>query len=236
MQTASVHPSRQFDLTLFNGHPEIDKILNRLAHNAPLFVTISGKPGVGKSAFVCEALLRAEQQQGWRTIGKKERELQIDSSATKESFSAQLVESLQADQLASFSSNRAVSGDASEGVVQQLRAASPVVIGIGRFWPTREFVNWFAGEFVSKIKLTGAAIAILCAGLHTDQLSALADYRVNLDTLEESWAREMLSAAGARIAPPLDPNELSVYARQLSARPELLASLLRVFRLAETST
>ncbi len=237
MQTPSRPRLRHFNLRLFNGHPEIEQVLNRLARKAPLLITISGKPGVGKSAFVCEALTQAEQQQGWRTIGKTERELEIDSSATKESFSAQLLTLLEASQLQpSASSNPAASRDETQALVEHLRIASPVLIGIGRFWPSAEFLNWFVGEFVSKIKAAGAAIAILCAGFHTDQLSTVADYRVNLDKLEESWAREMLSAAGAKITPPLEENELTAYARQLSAKPELLASFLRVLHLAEART
>jgi hypothetical protein len=204
-----------------------------LEQRRALLIAVTGKPGTGKSAFVCETLAQAEKQQGWRAIGRADDELQVDPSTSSEWFCTRILNSLGANAEDESESNADGPADKTQTLIEYLKSAAPVIIGIDRFWPSDSFCHWFTNDFVRRVKASGSSIAIVCAGLHPEKFGSAADVRVDLDHMDKDWARRRFSAASANLAPPLETKELETYVESVSERPELLVSFLRVFHLAE---
>ncbi len=229
---------------VFVGRESELKQLEEQLALAPAVISISGEPGLGKSALV-RAFTGACRASGWTVAAPAAADPPlVGPRTTREQFLtrvAQLVLSFPDPGRLGQSSApipAVESGTQRERrlqpEVQMLARFAPAVLLIEDFHGDQRFAGWFARNFLADVLDSGRPLVVLLTGrpANLESLQHLG-LNVSLGNLDKTRVRAYLEGLSRDLRPPLVPTELDSYVTKGAASPSLLTSLAVVLSEAE---
>lgn len=225
----------------------------------PAVILVTGHVGSGKSRFLRELGTRARAR-GWRTLPAPEQPgLVVTRDATPRTLARQILETLAAGAASgaidahpvrdAFALSRGVAASSvafrppasvvadeiATTLIRAMREVCPALVGVDGFRPNAALARWLADRLAPAIRESGlpvVTVLTLEAEPPADLLRSV-DQHFALGRLDEAATERHFRALGDRLHPPMGDDELRVYVRAATARPELVHSLHRVLALAE---